>query len=98
MPSATTVLFLSFSTSRTFPCRYSVSFGSNFNSRRAGLVTVHVTNPLLPFSSPGVLPNPGIEPGSPALQADSSPSEPPGKPLQSAVVGRAERASFFFVF
>ena len=25
------------------------------------------------------LPNPGIEPGSPALQADSLPSEPPGK-------------------
>ena len=30
--------------------------------------------------SPGDLPNPGIEPGSLALQADSSPSEPPGKP------------------
>ena len=30
----------------------------------------------LPFSSPGDLPNPGIEPRSPALQADSSPSEP----------------------
>ena len=28
-----------------------------------------------------VLPNPGIEPRSPALQADSVPSEPPGKPL-----------------
>ena len=27
------------------------------------------------------LPDPGIEPGSPALQADSLPSEPPGKPL-----------------
>ena len=27
------------------------------------------------------LPNPGIEPGSPALQADPLPSEPPGKPL-----------------
>ena len=31
----------------------------------------------LPFSSPGHLPNPGIEPGSLALQADSLPSEPP---------------------
>ena len=30
---------------------------------------------------PGDLPNPGIEPGSPALQADSSPAEPPGKPF-----------------
>ena len=34
----------------------------------------------LPFLSPGDLPNPGMEPGSPALQADSLPSEPPGKP------------------
>ena len=33
----------------------------------------------LPFLSPGDLPNPGIEPGSPALQADALPSEPPGK-------------------
>ena len=30
----------------------------------------------LPFSSPGDLPDPGIEPGSPALQANSLPSEP----------------------
>ena len=35
----------------------------------------------LPFSSPGYLPNPGIEPGSPALEADALTSEPPGKPL-----------------
>ena len=34
----------------------------------------------LPFPSPGDLPNPGSEPGSPALQADSLPSESPGKP------------------
>ena len=34
----------------------------------------------LPFSSPGDLPNPGIEPGSPTLRADASPSEPAGKP------------------
>ena len=33
----------------------------------------------LPFPSPGDLPDPGIEPGSPALQADTLPSEPPGK-------------------
>ena len=32
----------------------------------------------LPFSSPGELPNPGLEPGSPALRADALPSEPPG--------------------
>ena len=34
----------------------------------------------LPFPSPGDLPNPGIEPGSPALEADALTSEPPGKP------------------
>ena len=33
----------------------------------------------LPLPSPGDLPNPGIEPRSPALQADTLPSEPPGK-------------------
>ena len=32
----------------------------------------------LPFLSPGDLPNPGIEPGSPTLQADTLTSEPPG--------------------
>ena len=35
----------------------------------------------LPFPSPGDLPGPGIEPGSPALQTDALPSEPPGKPI-----------------
>ena len=34
----------------------------------------------LPFPSPGDLPDPGIELGSLALQADALPSEPPGKP------------------
>ena len=35
----------------------------------------------VPFSSPRDLPDPGIEPRSSALQVDSLPSEPPGKPL-----------------
>ena len=35
----------------------------------------------LPFPSPGDLPNPGIEPRSPALQAVALPSEQPGKPI-----------------
>ena len=39
----------------------------------------------LPFPSPGDLPNPGIEPGSPTLQADALPSEPPGKPKDTGV-------------
>ena len=34
----------------------------------------------LPFLSPGDLPNPGIEPGSPTLQADSLPTDQPGRP------------------
>ena len=40
----------------------------------------------LPFPSPGDLPNPGIKPGSPALQADALPSEPPGKPNKKPVL------------
>ena len=39
----------------------------------------------LPFPPPGNLPNPGIEPMSLALQADSLLSEPPGKPPGKAV-------------
>ena len=34
----------------------------------------------LPFLSPGDLPDPGIEPGSLALEADALTSDPPGKP------------------
>ena len=34
----------------------------------------------LPFLSPGDLADPGIEPGSSALQGDALPSESPGKP------------------
>ena len=33
----------------------------------------------VPFPFPGDLPDRGVEPESPTLQADSSPSEPPGK-------------------
>ena len=49
----------------------------------------------LPFPSPGNLPNPGIEPRSPTLQADSSPSEPPvmlpGLTQESAISCRSAR-------
>ena len=41
----------------------------------------------MPFS--GDLPNPGIEPGSPALQAGSLLSEPPGKPFAIEAAGLA---------
>ena len=40
------------------------------------------------FPSPGDLPNPGIEPRSPALQADSLSAEPQGKPLNSLTRGQ----------
>ena len=39
----------------------------------------------LPFHSPGDLPDPGIEPRSPALQADTLPPEPRGKPEYQVV-------------
>ena len=38
-----------------------------------------------PFPSPGDLPNPGIEPRSLTLQADSLPAEPQGKPKSTRV-------------
>ena len=38
-----------------------------------------------PFPPPGDLPNPGIEPRSPTLQADSLPAEPQGKPKNPGV-------------
>ena len=38
------------------------------------------------FPPPGDLPNPGMEPRSPKLQADSLPAEPPGKPQNTGVV------------
>ena len=46
-----------------------------------------------PFPSPGDLPNPGIEPRSPALQVDSLPAEPNGKP--SCVISRLKSQKSF---
>ena len=43
-------------------------------------------NTGVPFPSPGDLPDPGIEPSFPALQAFSLPSEPPGKLCSSAIL------------
>ena len=39
----------------------------------------------LSFPSPGDLPDPGIEPGSPSIQTDFSPAELPGKPQLSFI-------------
>ena len=44
----------------------------------------------LPFPSPGDLPNSGIIPGSPALQADTLPSEPPAKSQKKAMPKNAQ--------
>ena len=38
------------------------------------------------FPTPGDLPNPGIKPRSPTLQADSLPAEPPGKPKNTGMI------------
>ena len=43
----------------------------------------------LPFPYPEDLSNPGIEPRSPALQADALPSEPPGKPLKKVEIAQS---------
>ena len=54
----------------------------------------------LPFPSPGDLPDTGIEPRSPALQADALTSEPPGNFLGSVYFGQLEvdRLQNFSVF
>ena len=48
----------------------------------------------LPFPSPGALPHPGIELGSPVLQADSLLLSPPGKPL---LLTKLKSVGFLFV-
>ena len=47
----------------------------------------------LPFLSPKDFPDPGIKLGSPTLQADSSPSEPPGKDLIRRLVIKGQKVS-----
>ena len=56
-----------FATPWTAACQAPLSMGFSRQEYWSGL----------PFPPPGDLPNPGIEPGSPALQADSLQSEPP---------------------
>ena len=46
---------------------------------------------------PGDLPNTGIEPSFPALQADSLPSEPPGKPLGSITEYTEEEINYMLL-
>ena len=61
---------LTLATPWTVACQAPLSLGFSRQEHWSGL----------PCPPPGDLPNSGIEPGSPALQADSLPSEPPGKP------------------
>ena len=61
-----------FVTSWGVACQASLSMGFFRQEYQSGLS----------FPSPGDLPDPGIKLRSPALQADSLPSEPPGKPYK----------------
>ena len=63
-------LYLTLATPGTVACQASLPMGFSRQEYWSGL----------PFLSPGDLPDPGIEPGSPALQADSLPTELEGKP------------------
>ena len=48
-----------------------------------------------PIPSPADLPGPGVEPGSPALQTDSLPIEPPGKASSLSVTDKRQRNIIF---
>ena len=61
-----------FATPLTVACQAPLSMGFSRQEYWSGL----------PFPSSVDFPDPGIEPGSVALQADTFPSEPPGKPLE----------------
>ena len=50
----------------------------------------------LPFPSPGDLPDPGIKPRSPTLQADALTSEPPGKPYLSLEKCKSNMMKYHF--
>ena len=52
----------------------------------------------LPFPSPGDFSNPGIEPRSPALQADALPTEPPGKPSGQVDTASNQKMAIFVSF
>ena len=52
----------------------------------------------LPFPSPEDLPDPGIEPGSPVLQADSLPFELQGRPLGSTLLFVVQLLSHVWLF
>ena len=49
-----------------------------------------------PSPSPGDLPNPGIKPRSPTLQADSLPAEPQGKHGEQSGMSKDRFVLFYF--
>ena len=65
-------LCLTFATPWTVACQASLFMGFPRPEYWSGL----------PFPSPGDLPNPGMERGSPMLQVDSLPVEPPARPIE----------------
>ena len=78
-------------------CAQSLSFVRLFSSPwtvacqaplSMGILQARKLEWVLPCPLPGDLPNPWIEPRSPALQADSFPAEPPGKPTVNCVPPR----------
>ena len=69
-----------FATPWTVACQSALSMGFSRQEYWRGLS----------FPSPGNLPNPGIEPRSPKLQADALPSEPPEKPKIMYINGKEE--------
>ena len=68
-------MYSSFATPWTLAYQASLSMGFSRQDYWSGL----------PFPSPGDLPDPWIEPGSPALQMDALLSEPPGKPSVDSI-------------
>ena len=73
-----------FGTSCSVACQAPLSMGFSRQEYWSGL----------PCPPPGDLPNPGIKPRSPALQADSLPSELPGKPMHGLCIDILRGSSF----
>ena len=77
-----------FATSWTIACQAPLSMGLPWQEYWSGL-------PCPPL---GDLPNPAIKPSSPALQADSSPAEPLGKPMNLSVTQKCFLVPFSDLF
>ena len=61
------------------------TFCDSMDYRVHGILQARILEWVLPFLSPGALPNPGIESRSPPLQVDSLSAEPQGKSKNSGV-------------